>query len=59
MLTVGIRDRINIIPELQMTTVAPSGPLIGLSPVSIDTDSQHMHQLRNGTTFYVITPKHK
>jgi len=46
MLTVGIRDRINIIPVLQMTTVAPSGSIIGLIPVSIETDSQHLHQLK-------------
>jgi len=59
MLTLGIRGRINIIPLLQMITVAPFGTNIGLSPVSIEIDSQHLHQLRNGTRFYVITPKHK
>ena len=59
MLTVGIRGRINIIPVLQMIRVAPSGSIIGLSPVSIETDSQHLHHLRNGTRFYVITPQHK
>jgi len=56
MLTMGIRDRIIIIiiiiPVLHMTTVAPSGSIIGLRPVYIERDSQHLHQLRNGTRFY-------
>jgi len=59
MLTMGIRGRINIIAVLQMIIVTPTGSIIGLSPVSIETDSQNLHQLRNGTRFFVITPKHK
>ena len=31
---------------LQLTIVAPSGSITGLGPASIETDRQHLHQLR-------------
>jgi len=52
----GKGDRINIIPVLLMTTVAPSGSIIGLSPVCIEI---LFASAEEGTWFYVTSPKQK
>ena len=42
----GNKVRNKIISLLQLTIVAPSGSISGLGPASIETDRQHLHQLR-------------